>query len=88
MGVYVNQTQNGALGSSFSQKCEGLLKAGALEVEIPKKYAPNLICVVDNVFFAAAAYLYNENELREFSSSSDKRTKRYFVWDRVEEFAQ
>jgi hypothetical protein len=48
---------------------------------------PNLVCVLDNVLFGAAAFIYNEDEFNDFLDPSDDRPKRYFIWDRVEEFA-
>jgi hypothetical protein len=88
MGQYVNETQNGRLGSNFTQKCEGLLEAGAVEIAKPKEVKENLICVVDNGIFGAAAYIYNQNELDAFSDPQDKRFKRFFVWDKVSEYAK
>lgn len=88
MGQYINQTQNGVLGTSFVQKCEGLLKLGATEINVPKEFVPNLVCVLDNVLFGAAAFIYNEDELKVFTDPSDERPKRYFIWDKVEEFAK
>jgi hypothetical protein len=88
MGSYINQTQNGLIGTSFTEKCEALLNAGAVEIEKPKKFMSNLVCVVDNVLFGAAAHVYNENELRDFTMPNDERLKRFFVWDKVQEFAR
>jgi hypothetical protein len=88
MGYYINQTQNGSIGTSFTEKCEALLNAGAVEIEKPKEFIANLVCVVDNVFFGAAAHIYNQDELRDFTMPDDKRLKRFFVWDNVEEFAR
>jgi hypothetical protein len=87
MGKYINLSQNGFLGTSFTQKCESLLEAGAIEINVPKEFVPNLVCGLDNVLFGAAAFIYNEDEFNDFLDPSDDRPKRYFIWDRVEEFA-
>jgi hypothetical protein len=91
MGVYVNMTQNGPLGASFREKCDGLLAAGAKEVERPdpKGWVPDLVCVVDNIFFGAAAHLYSPVEMMVFMiDRADSRPKRWFVWSGVEEYAK
>lgn len=88
MGIYVNRTQHGPLGSSFKEKWEGLVKAGAEVVLTPETLRPNLVCLVDNGYFnAAAAWIYSENELRDFKDPEDGRLKLFLIWDRVEEFA-
>lgn len=88
MGMYVNKTPNGFLGASFKDKCEGLLKAGAVWVEQPTEWIPNLICVVDNRYFGAAAHLYKPSELDAFTDPSDDRKKAFFTWDLAEQYAE
>ena len=97
MGIYVNRTQHGPLGSSFREKWKGLVDAGARPILTaenfsgdrlaPEVWEPNLVCLVDNGPFAAAAWIYSENELREFNDPKDGRVKLFFKWNRVEEFA-
>lgn len=88
MGRYVNETQNGEMPTSFEGKCEALLAAGAVEVSRPDKFVENLVCVVDNTFFGAAAHLYNDDERKDFLAPYDERRKRYFTWDLVKKYAQ
>ncbi|HNX08453.1 MAG TPA: hypothetical protein PKL96_12785 [Bacteroidales bacterium] len=88
MGKYINQTTNGAVGTSSSAKCNAILADGGIEIPAPTKFQPNLVCVVDNGHFAAAGYCYNEREFDDFNYSGDHRPKRWFVWDKVEQFAQ
>lgn len=86
MGKYINETTNGPLGSSFREKCSGLIKDGATPIE-PTEFQPNLICVVDNHVFAAAGYAYDESEFRAFNVKGDDRPKRWFIYEKAEQFA-
>ncbi len=36
-----------------------------------------LVCIVDNGPFEAAAFVYNDNELKAFSTPTDRRFKRW-----------
>jgi hypothetical protein len=83
MGKYVNITRKGALADSFIDKCEGLLADSAIEIDQPTKWVENLVCVIDNVHFGAAAYIYNEAELKAFTQPDDRRPRRWFIWGRV-----
>jgi len=87
MGKYVNQTTKGMVGASFEQKCKALLDDGAIITQKPEKFIPNLVCVIDNGLFGAAGYIYNEGEFRAFTDPRDTRPKRWFIWDKVEQFA-
>jgi hypothetical protein len=64
------------------------MKDGAVLIEKPKQFVPNLVCVVDNGWMAAAAYIYSENEFMCFADISDPRPKRWFIWNKVKEYAQ
>lgn len=86
MGKYVNNTSKGPLGSSFMEKCNGLMEDGAVKVN-PTEFQENLVCVVDNFIFAAAGYAYSESEFRAFNIDSDTRPKQWFVYENVEQFA-
>lgn len=86
MGRYVNQTSKGPLGSSFEEKCKGLIADGAERIT-PTEFQENLVCVVDNFLFAAAGYAYNEREFREFNSDEDDRPKQWFVYEKAGQFA-
>ncbi len=88
MGRYVNQTTKRPLGVSFQDKISGLLDDGAVEIPKPENFVENLVCVVNNGPFAAAAHCYDKRELVDFSIASDTRPKRWFIWDKVKDFAQ
>jgi len=87
MGKYINHTTNGPLGSSFTEKCTGLLEDGAVRIDQPTGFQENLVCVVDNFLFAAAGYAYNQSEFEAFNVKGDDRPKQWFVWEKAENFA-
>jgi hypothetical protein len=87
MGMYINQTSNGPVGASFRDKCDALIEDGATPINPPEEFQENLVCVVNNVMFAAAAYAYSESEMIEFKRN-DGRNKQWFIYDKAKEFAQ
>ena len=86
MGRYVNKTSRGAVGTSALAKFDAIVADGGKEIKTPKEFQPNLVCVVDNGMFGAAAYAYSPREMEVFKMP-DGRPKRWLVWDKVEEFA-
>lgn len=42
-----------------------------------------LICVVENSFFEAAGYCFNEKEFECFSDPSDRRPKQWLIMDKA-----
>lgn len=86
MGKYVNETSFGPIGTSASAKCAAIIADGGDEIEEPKSFIENVVCVVDNGFFGAAAYAYDAGELNVFKRP-DGRPKRWFIWDKVKKFA-
>lgn len=86
MGKYVNHTSAGAVGASADSKCQAIINDGGIEIPEPKEFIPNLVCVVNNGMFGAAAYAYNESEFNCFKRP-DGRPKRWFTWHVVEQYA-
>lgn len=84
MGKYINQIDNVSIGTTFREKCENLKRAGAKEVS-GDYFEENLICVVDNIIFAGAAYAYDEGEYEVFHRD-DGRPKRWFILENVEKY--
>jgi len=84
MGYYINQTSDGR-ELAPSGKARALLMDGAEVVDA--KFQPNLICVVDNGFFDAAAYCYSEEEFEAFNDPSDHRPKVWLVHPKAKELA-
>jgi hypothetical protein len=79
MGYYI---QGPILGkATFIQK-----EYGALPIEQPKSFfevteGKALICIVNNGFFDAAAYIYDVREFTEFTDSYDDRPKIWLLMD-------
>jgi hypothetical protein len=87
MGKYINQTSNGSIGTSYKSKCEALIADGAKVLINPTRFVNNMVCVVNNGHFAAAAYVYSESEFLEFSNvEEDTRQRTWFIWDKVKKF--
>lgn len=85
MGYYVNKTSEGKeLGAK--NKVQTLVDDGARIVS--PEWRENLICVVDNGFFEAAAYCYNEKEFRYFIENPDPRPKTWLVHPMAKELAE
>ena len=55
MGKYVNSTSKENLGSSAREKINGIIADGGEVIPEPAEFMDNLVCVVDNGFFGAAA---------------------------------
>jgi hypothetical protein len=69
-----------------SGKAQKLIEDGAKVVNA--EFQPNLVCVVDNGFFEAAGYCFNENEFEAFNSPSDPRPKIWLVHPDAENLAK
>lgn len=82
MGMYIQGPAKG--------KAEALVDLGVAEAilfgTIPKTLADlpagkSLVCVVDNGHFDAAAYMYSEQEYKDWQRPEDKRPKRWLFVD-------
>lgn len=87
MGMYLNKTSMGnplpAMG-----KIAALIQDGATVLPSPPtKFVENLICVVDNGPFQAAAYCFSEKEMQDFSYE-DGRPKTWMIHPKAKELAQ
>ena len=82
MGKYINNINGASIGTSFRSKCATLENSGAVKVT-DKEFLPNMVCVVDNGFFAAAAYAYSEREYEEFKYPCG-RHKQWYTLEEVE----
>jgi len=58
---------------------ELLAVPGAKKAELPVTFQPDLVCVVENGTFDAAAYCYDEAEFADFTDPSDRRRKTWLV---------
>lgn len=86
MGKYINEDSRGLpIGTSFDEKVRSLIADGA--VRIPNDgFVPNMVCVVDNGYFGAAAYCYSKDEHYAFSHP-DNRQKAWLQYEHAEKVA-
>ena len=84
MGYYINQTSKGVQLPSCD-KADYLLLDGAVEVKA--EFQPNLICVVENGIFDAAAYVFSVHEFEDFNDARDRRPKRWLIHPRAKELS-
>lgn len=79
MGYYINTKRDGT-PLAPRDKADSLIADGATEISEPTKWQPNLVCVVQNGVFDAAAYAFSENEMRAFLPSfDDSRPRRWLI---------
>jgi len=82
---YINKTSKlHILDNSSNAKCNGILDDGAIEILQPEKWRENLVCVVDNGYMGAAAYVRDEIDFERCINPNDVRPLRWFIWDKVE----
>ena len=65
MGYYINKDLAGN-GLPASGKARHLVNDGAAIIDAPTEFKENLVCVVDNGMFEAAAFAHSESEMKEF----------------------
>jgi len=89
MGQYINEIDGKHIGSSFTEKRNSIknIKDSVEYPGTPKIWEENIVCIIDNGPFAAAAYIYNESELVAFSDPNDIRTKAWFNVPNAEQYA-
>lgn len=86
MGKYINEDSQGyKLG--VKAKANALVLDGAEIIEAPSKFEPNLVCVVDNELFEAAAYAYCQAEMELFLKP-DGRSKTWLRYPHAEKTAK
>ena len=76
MGYYINHISTGKALHAIG-KADALIADGAVEVS-GDEFVPNMICVVDNGIFEAAAYAYDEDEYNVFKRP-DGRPKQWLT---------
>lgn len=83
MGRYITSINEEWIGTTFDEKCRALEFLGAVPSE-GDMYEDNLVCVVDNGPYAAAAHAYNNREYEEFKSPCGRR-KQWFILEDADE---
>ena len=86
MGKYINIIDGKQIPTSFVGKILAIELKGGVQVT-DEKFLPNMVCVVDNGFFAAAGYIYNEDEYEAFKIP-DGRPKVWFTLEGVDKIAE
>lgn len=77
MGYYINSI--GDKDAPVVGKAEFLIENGkAREIARPSVWIPDLVCVVENGLFDAAAYAFSPEEFAEFSRN-DGRFKTWLI---------
>lgn len=84
MGKYLNVNSKGESLSPIN-KASQLIADGATRVT--PEFQENLVCVVENRFFDAAAYCETELEFNAFNDPDDHRRKIWLVYEHVAELA-
>jgi len=85
MGQYMNVYNDKSLPAKG--KAEFLLNEGATKVTGKIEFQENLVCVVDNYHFDAAAYAFSEEEMKQFLNPYDNRPKTWLIVPNAAEFA-
>lgn len=89
MGYYINHNSEGQfIGTSFKDKLSSLIKDGAIAIDDPKEFKENLVCIVDNGPFAAAAYAYSEEEMNVFLNHTNGRRTQWLSYAHAKDLAQ
>ena len=81
MGRYINVIDDEHIGHTFVQKCSSLEKAGAIPIDPEDEFVDNMVVVIDNGHFAAAAYAYNKREFEGFIAPYDVRPKQWYQYE-------
>lgn len=84
MRRYINKDSKGKLLPS-RDKVSALLADGAIRTT--NRFQPNLVCVVENGPFDAAAYCPEEQDYIAFTHSEDRRVKHWLVFNKANELA-
>lgn len=86
MGKYINEDSRGlSLGTTASQKVQSLIADGAVRIS-GDNFVPNMVCVVDNGYFGAAGYCYDEHEYNQWKYP-DNRQKAWLQYEHAEKLA-
>lgn len=90
MGRYINSLiEIGVLNKVPNEgKAEFLVvHAKATPIGKPDTFIPDLVCVVDNGFFEAAGYCYDEREFECFIREGDTRPKQWLIVPNADKIA-
>lgn len=79
MGYYIDRV--GKTPLPYKKKADAILSLveGVKEIAPPTKFEADLVCVVENPFFDAAGYAFDECEMEDFKYPHDHRPKRWLI---------
>lgn len=75
MGYYIDKDQSGKPLPDKGKANYLIENCGFTKTEA--SFKEGLVCVVENPFFDAAAYIFSEKEFNDFNDASDTRSK---IW--------
>jgi hypothetical protein len=79
VGYYINKDNSGNYLPSIG-KADHLIEDGATKIEQPTEWQPDLVCVVENGLFDAAAYAFDEREMHDFFPNAwDQRDRTWLI---------
>lgn len=84
MTAYINRTSQGELPSLGKVEC--LLNDGASFTD--RTFKENMVCVVNNLFFEAAAYVDTQQELDLWLKEGKTRAIVFLVYPNVKKYAR
>lgn len=87
MGRYINEVNGKPIGTSFNAKVNNLKELANAEPITDEKFVEDMVCVINNGFFAAAGYAYDEEEYQEFKRP-DGRQKMWLKVPNANKLAQ
>lgn len=82
MGKYINHTSDGKAIPAIG-KAGALIADGAKVIPPPTEFMDNLVCVVENGPFDAAAYAYSEQEMKEFKIECGRK-KTWLIYEHAQ----
>jgi hypothetical protein len=74
MSFFIEKDSKGKELPNWNKE-DALVMDGAQEIPKPEVWAPNLVCVVDNGLFKAAAYCADQHDFTRFTQTYDRPTR-------------
>lgn len=87
MGKYINRNSKEESAPALG-KVEFLKADGAEVISKPDSSGEDIVLVVSNGLFEAAAYIYNQREYDHFTDPSDDRKKTWLKYPSAKDIAQ
>ena len=88
MGFYLNTIKGTGLPSRGKAEAILALVAGSKKISPPLIWEPDLVCVVNNGTFEAAAHAYSEEEMHHFLDHLNGRPAQWMLVPNAHEYAR